>query len=147
MIWIYVLLSLIAGTALPVQAGVNAQLSRWTGHSALAGLISFAVGTVALFAYTVVQRPALPAAAHLQQAPWWIWIGGLLGAFFIVASIMLVPKLGAAVYVALVIAGQSLIALLLDHFGLLGFEVRPVNLWRALGAVLLLLGVGLIRRF
>ncbi len=147
MIWIYLLLALFAGTALPVQAGVNSQLARWTGNPALAGLISFAVGTVALFAYTIVQRPALPSTVHLQQAPWWIWVGGLLGAFFIIASIMLVPKLGAAVYVALVIAGQSMIALLLDHFGLFGFEVRPINLWRAFGALLLLAGVGLIRRF
>jgi transporter family-2 protein len=147
MVWIYLLLALAAGTALPVQAGVNASLAKWTGHSALAALISFAVGSVLLLAYALALRPALPAASHLAQAPWWAWVGGALGAFFIVSSIILVPKLGAALYVALVIAGQTMCALVLDHFGLLGYEVRPVNFWRAVGALLLLCGVALIRRF
>lgn len=146
--WIYLLLALAAGAMLPIQAGVNAQLARWTNHAVLAGLISFIVGTIALLAATAALRPALPAPGALfAQMPWWAWIGGLLGAFFIAASVIIVPKLGAALFVGLVIAGQISVALMLDHFGWLGYAVRPLGVWRLLGVAMLLGGVWLIRKF
>lgn len=147
MIWFYLLLALAAGAILPVQAGVNAQLARAVGHPLLAALISFAIGTGALSLYTLIARPVWPGAAALQQSPWWVWVGGVLGAFFVTGAIYLIPRLGASLYVALVIAGQTLISAAIDHYGLLGFEVRPMNVWRGAGAVLLLIGVELIRRF
>jgi len=126
---------------------VNSQLSRWVGHPVLASLVSFLVGTAALLAYTLTLRIPLPAPNSLNQSPWWVWTGGLLGAFFVTASIIVAPRLGAAITVALIIAGQLLVALALDHFGLLGFPERPLNGWRVLGAILLVIGVALIRRF
>ena len=126
---------------------MNSQLSRWVGHPVLASLVSFLVGTAALLAYTLTLRIPLPAPNSLNQSPWWVWTGGLLGAFFVTASIIVAPRLGAAITVALIIAGQLLVALALDHFGLLGFPERPLNGWRVLGAILLVIGVALIRRF
>ncbi|HKG23450.1 MAG TPA: DMT family transporter [Blastocatellia bacterium] len=143
----FLLIALIAGAFIPVQTGVNSQLSRWVGHPVLASLVSFLVGTAALLAYTLTLRIPLPAPNSLNQSPWWVWTGGLLGAFFVTASIIVAPRLGAAITVALIIAGQLLVALALDHFGLLGFPERPLNGWRVLGAILLVIGVALIRRF
>ncbi|HVG17701.1 MAG TPA: DMT family transporter [Blastocatellia bacterium] len=143
----FLLLALIAGAFIPVQTGVNSQLSRWVGHPVLASLVSFLVGTAALLAYTLILRIPLPAPNSLNQSPWWVWTGGLLGAFFVTASVIVAPRLGAAITVALIIAGQLLVALALDHFGLLGFPERPLNGWRVLGAILLVIGVALIRRF
>lgn len=117
------------------------------GHPVLASLVSFLVGTAALLAYTLILRIPLPAPNSLNQSPWWVWTGGLLGAFFVTASVIVAPRLGAAITVALIIAGQLLVALALDHFGLLGFPERPLNGWRVLGAILLVIGVALIRRF
>ena len=105
------------------------------------------VGTAALLTYALALRLPLPASQTLAQSPWWVWGGGLLGAFFVTASIVVAPRLGAAITLALIIAGQLIVALALDHFGLLGFEERPLNGWRVLGAVLLVIGVALIRRF
>jgi len=130
-----------------VQTGVNSQLSRWMGHPILASLVSFVAGTIALLAYSLILRLPLPPAHSLSQSPWWVWTGGLLGAFFVTASIIVAPRLGAAISITLIIAGQLLVALALDHFGLLGFQERPLNAWRVLGAVLLVIGVALIRRF
>ena len=126
---------------------MNAQLARWMGHPILASLVSFVVGTAALLTYALILRLPLPPTQSLTQSPWWVWTGGLLGAFFVTATIIVAPRLGAAISVSLIIAGQLLVALALDHFGLLGFPERPLNGWRVMGAVLLVIGVALIRRF
>lgn len=147
MLWLYLLMALLAGAMLPFQAGINSQLARWTNHTVIAGLISFIVGTLAMIAAAAALRPAWPAVGHLAQAPWWSWLGGLLGAYFIAAAIIVVPKLGAALFVAVVVAGQTLVAIILDHFGLLGYAVRPLGVWRIVGVALLLAGVWLIRRY
>lgn len=143
----YILLALVAGACLPTQAGINVHLGLWTRSSVLAAAISFAVGTAGLIIYAAVTRIPLPALSTMAGRPWWIWSGGLLGAFFVTATVVLAPRLGAAAMVALIIAGQMVASLLLDHYGLLGYAVHPVNGWRMLGVALLVAGVVLIRRF
>ena len=73
MIWIYLLLALVAGAFMPVQAGVNSQLARWTSHPVLAATISFIVGTLALLIYSLTLRSSWPAWGTLSSAPWWVW--------------------------------------------------------------------------
>lgn len=147
MLWFYIIVALVAGALMPVQAGVNAQLARWVGHPVVAALVSFAVGTLALFAYSLALRSPVPAWGTIQSAPWWVWIGGLFGAFFVAAAAAYAPKLGAATFVAVTVAGQMIISLLLDQYGLIGFAERQATAPRILGAVLLVVGVVLIRRF
>jgi bacterial/archaeal transporter family-2 protein len=143
----YVLLALVAGACLPTQAGINVHLNHWTRSPILAAGISFAVGTLALMAYAALTRIPLPAVSALAGRPWWIWSGGLLGAFFVTATVILAPKLGAAAMLALIIAGQMVASLALDHLGLLGYTVHPVNGWRMAGVALIVAGVVLIKRF
>ena len=146
MVWLYLMLALVAGAMMPVQAGVNSQLARWMQHPILAALVSFIVGTLALLVYSMALRLPWPSLGTLLTAPWWVWIGGLLGAFFVTAAI-LAPKLGAATLLGVAITGQMIVSLFLDHYGLIGFPARPINIWRAIGAVLLLAGIALVRRF
>jgi transporter family-2 protein len=89
----------------------------------------------------------MPALEKLAAAPWWIWVGGLCGANYIVIAILLAPRLGAATLIAVTVAGQMLVSIVLDHFGSVGYPVHPVNAWRIVGAGLVLAGVGLIQRF
>ena len=147
MIWLLLFLALLAGMVLPVQTGVNSQLSRLVGNSTLAALISFSVGTLALLLYSLALRLPLPAVSEVARAPFWIWTGGLLGAFFIVTTTTLAAKMSITVMVGLIIAGQLLVSLLLDHYGLLGFPVQQISLWRVVGVLLLLAGVILIRKY
>lgn len=147
MLWIYLLLALVAGAFMPVQAGVNSQLARWMGHPVLAATISFIVGTLALLIYSLTLRSSWPAWGGLSSAPWWVWTGGFFGAFFVAVAAAFAPKLGAATFVSITIAGQMCVSLVLDQYGLVGFQTRPINAWRALGAVLLVVGVALIRKF
>ena len=87
----------------------------------------------------------LPAWKTMAEVPWWAWSGGVFGAVFILLAILLLPSLGAATLFALVIAGQVLAAVTLDHFGAFGLTPHPVTTARLAGAVLLIAGVVLIR--
>lgn len=140
-------MALLAGISVPTQAGINAQLGLWTRSPVLASTISFMVGTLTLILYSLITRIPLPALATVGNHPWWIWVGGTLGAFFVTATIILVPKLGATTMVALVLAGQMFASLLLDHFGLLGYPLHPVSLGRIAGVLLVCAGVWLIKSF
>ena len=147
MVWLYLLICLVAGALMPLQAGVNAQLARWVGHPVVASLVSFAVGTLALLAYSAALRPQLPGLASLSAAPWWVWVGGLLGGVFVTAAAAFAPRLGAATFISVTIAGQVIVSMLLDHFGAVGFAERPVTPLRLIGALLLVAGVLLVRKF
>ena len=147
MVWLYLLVCLLAGALMPLQAGVNAQLARWVGHPVTASLVSFAVGTLVLFAYSAATRPPLPTLEALAAAPWWVWAGGLFGSVFVTAAAAFAPRLGAATFISVTIAGQVLVSILLDHFGAVGFAARHVTLLRLLGALLLVGGVLLVRKF
>jgi len=83
----------------------------------------------------------------ISRHPWWIWSGGLLGAFLVASTVVLAPRLGAASMVALIVAGQMLASICLDHFGWIGYPVHPVSGLRMLGVFFLVGGVVLIRMF
>jgi transporter family-2 protein len=76
-----------------------------------------------------------------------MWLGGLLGAFFVCASIVLTPRLGTATTVGLFLAGQVIASIIIDHFGLFGITVQPASLPRLLGALLIIVGVAVVQRF
>ena len=146
-IWPFILLALAAGFCLPTQAGINAQLNQWSQSAILAATISFAVGTIGLFVYALCLRIPWPAVDTMSRHPWWIWTGGLLGAFLVASTVVLAPRLGAASMIALILAGQMTASVALDHFGWLGYQLHPLNGMRILGVFLLVGGVTLIRWF
>ncbi|MDW7745621.1 DMT family transporter [Halomonas sp.] len=145
--WLHFLTVLVAGSMLPMQAGINAGLARDWGHPLWAAAVSFGVGTLVLTAAAGLLRLALPAWQQIADIPAWSWSGGLLGAFYVTVMVIFAPKLGAATLLALVVAGQMLASTLLDHFGLLGFPQHAISGPRVLGVLLLFSGVILIRKF
>ena len=139
------LLAAVAGSLLPVQAGINAQLRVTLINPLAATLVSFLVGTAALGVVVLGARVPLPPIAVMERAPWWHWTGGLLGAVYVALMIVLAPRLGAATLIAAVVAGQMLASLLLDHYALVGFAAHPISLQRLVGAALVIGGVALVR--
>ena len=140
------IMTILAGSTLGVQAGINSQLQlAWAKSPVLADFISFAVGTLGLLVYLLVMRVPLPALPD-KIVPWH-WVGGLLGAFLVSVTVYVAPRLGAATMIALILAGQIGVSLVLDHFGLLGYAQKLISWQRLLGAVLVGVGVFLIRRF
>ena len=140
------LLGLGVGIGVVVQVGMNSTLRAILGSAIVAALISFVVGALALAAIAAVTREPLPVRAQLALVPAWAWLGGILGAFYVLSSVIVGPRLGTATLVALVVLGQLGTSLLVDHFGWLGFAQHPITLVRLLGAVLLFAGVVLVVR-
>lgn len=138
--------ALLAGIGLPLQAAVNVRLRDVLGNPLRASLGSFAIGTVLLLAAALIVRAPLPALATVERAPWWVWTGGALGAFFVLGTIVIVPRLGSAVTFALVVAGQMMASIVIDRYGLFGIPQTPLSPARLLGAALLVGGVLLVRK-
>jgi transporter family-2 protein len=147
MIYLSMLLVFFAGAMLPMQAGVNSQLARSGSGAMWAAGVSFLVGTLALLTVFVLLKQPWPALAQLKAAPMWSWTGGFMGAFFVTCMAFFAPKLGAATLLALIIAGQMSTSIVLDHYGLLGFNVQQVSFMKIVGLALIALGILLIRRF
>lgn len=142
---IAMLMGVLAGACTGIQGGVNAQLTKhWAKNSVLASAISFLVGALALWAVCLILR--IPVPGLTDNILWWHWTGGLLGAYFVYSLVYLSPRVGASTVVALILAGQILAAVILDHFGLVGYPVRSVTAIRLVGIALLGVGVTIIRR-
>jgi transporter family-2 protein len=140
-----VVLAVIGGVLLAIQAPTNALLGKASGSPIVAAFISFVIGTIALGAAVAATSGRL-TAPELRQVPWYAWIGGFYGAFFVAVAAFGAPRVGIGVLLTAAIAGQLAAALVLDHYGLLGLARHPVNLTRALGLVLVLVGAVLVRR-
>ncbi|HEY4559818.1 MAG TPA: DMT family transporter [Lysobacter sp.] len=139
------LLVLLAGGLIALQAPTNVMLARAGGSPLLAALISFAVGTVALLLAWLANGPR-PGLAPFGALPWYAWIGGVYGAVYVAVAAYAAPRLGLASLITIGIAGQIAMALWLDHHGALGLPQSPVSAGRALGALLVVAGVVLVRR-
>lgn len=140
----YFALAFCAGAAIATQSNINGQLAAGiAGNTIVAALISFAVGTIVLAAIALTRGDAAMALAAAPSQPLWQFAGGILGAGFIFSTTFLAPRIGLTNLLVLVIAGQLLASVTIDHFGLLGSVLRPVSPIKLFGAILLLLGVAI----
>jgi transporter family-2 protein len=138
-------LALGAGVSVVTQQMLNGSLRTALGSPAWAGLVSYAGGLLTMVVAVIALREGVPTFRVIAAVPWWAWSGGLFGGAFILLAILLLPSLGAATLFALVIAGQVLAAVTLDHFGAFGLTPHPISIARLTGAVLLIAGVILMR--
>lgn len=140
-----VAMALLAGAVLPFQAAGNAAVGRALGHWLWGAFTSLTVSSVVVIAALLILRVPTPDLGKALQGPWWLWIGGVLGALYVAGAAALTPKLGAAGFLVLVVAGQILTAVIADHFGVMGLGGKPVSLARLAGVVLILCGVFLVQ--
>lgn len=139
-------LAVASGASIVLQQALNANLRTLLNSAAWSGFMSYFVGLLCMIALAIALRDPIPSASVAARVPWWAWSGGLFGAIFIALAVVLVPKLGAATFFALLITGQLVASVAFDHFGLLGLAQRSVDLPRTIGVALLIGGVVLIRR-
>jgi transporter family-2 protein len=142
---IWILLAFISGAFLPIQAGLNAKLGK-AGQSAVhASLTSFIVGTLALVIYILATRQAV-SWEGLKAAPAYAWMGGLLGAFYVTVIVLAFPQLGPGLTFGLVVTGQMLFSLILEHYNILVASPSPITWQKVAGVLLIVGGVLLIRK-
>jgi bacterial/archaeal transporter family-2 protein len=140
----YWLVAAAVGAGLAAQAGVNAQLRAATGSALWTSLISASLTVVLLAAALLAQRDSLPISGY-ARFPWWIWTGGIAGAAYVLAVVVLARPLGVATLFAAVIAGQLSAGLVIDHFGWFNVPVHRASPGRLIGSLLLIGGMALIR--
>lgn len=139
--------ALIAGFFVAIQPGVNGQLTAKLGSPLRAGVVSFFVGCSSITFISLISGHGLPRPSNLSTLPPWMYLGGgMLGAVFVTTAMIVAPRIGATYWVGLVVLGQMLCSVILDHNGWLGFEQRPIDIGRVLAIGLILGGVLLIAR-
>ncbi len=144
---VYSLLSVAAGASVALQQVLNSNLREQLASPWWAGFVSYCVGGASMLLVALLApgpRPSL-SAMHLGSGSWFTWTSGVFGAIFIATVILMVPRLGAATVLALIVVGQMLAALLFDHFGMFGLAVHSMSPVRLAGVACLLFGVVLIR--
>lgn len=142
----FCVLAVLAGTLVPLQAGLNAQLRLRLDSPHYATLVSVLVSLLGITVFCLIARLPVPSPVLVARVPWWVWTGGIVGVVYVFMVLVLAPKLGATALIASIIGGQVLCSVILDHWGLIGFSQHPVSVGRALGIVLLFGGVILIQR-
>ena len=133
-------LSLLAGFAVPLQAGTNAKLGVLLFLSLCSMVVSLVVSCSAVMVVMLIFKVPRPTIGALQEGPWWIWFGGIAGVLYITAALILVPKLGALNFIMAVIIGQLTISVIIDYFGLVGLPKQPLNVQKMIGISVVLAG-------
>lgn len=143
---VWILIGIISGACIAVQAPINAQLGRDIGLPFAAAFISFGSGAVVLGILTFAVSAATQTTLHWGvPAPWMFVAGGLLGMVYVTSAIVLTPQIGAAAVMGLAVTGQLVAGLFVDRVGFMGMAVREVTLGRVAGAALLVAGAVMIR--
>lgn len=137
----------IAGILNTIQSGSNTTLTTTLDRPLWAIVCVFAVGFATALVFAVVAGGRLPSSTDVWLVPWWAWIGGVFGAIYILSMVMAADRLGAAVFMGLTVTMAVLTSLLMDHYGLMGFDVRQAGVGRVVGGLLMIGGLVLIARF
>lgn len=143
---IFYLLPVFIGVAMTIQSGINAQLHSGLNHPLLAAFLSFVGGLLLLGVLLLIVRQPLPAASSFGNLRWYNYTGGFLGAFVVYAVIISVYKVGASNMFILIVAGQLITAVLMDHFSILGLKENPVTTQKILGILLVVAGAYLVNK-
>lgn len=141
----YLLAAVVTGLLVPVQLALNAQLGGALRSPYLGAFFVFLVGVLAMGAVLLALRQPLPGAADLRAIPPLAWAGGAIATIYILAVVILVPRIGVGTTAVLIIAGQIAGALLLDHLGAFGAPRIPFNALRAAGLAAVVAGATLVR--
>lgn len=144
MIYILVIVTILIGTLLPVQATLNAELTRFLKHPFMGAFWSFLSGTIVLGGIVLIQGLPKMEWRRFFDLPPYYYIGGALGSLFVGSSIYLIPRMGAVTMMASFVTGQLIMSIIMDHYGLLGLNPYPVTMQRLMGVILLFAGLLLV---
>lgn len=143
---IWIVLAFLSGAFLPIQAGMNAKLGKAAANPVYASMFSFVIGIVGIIVYIILTRQTV-SWAGVKEAPAYAWIGGLLGAFYVTVIILAFPKLGPGLTFGLVVAGQMIMSVFLEHKNILVTQQNPISYMKILGIILVIAGVVIIRKY
>ena len=134
----------LAGLLLAAQPGINGALGKRLAHPLHASLTSFSVGLTCSVVACLVLARSLPRPRDYAGAAWWELTGGMIGATLVTLSLLFAPKVGGGTWLGILVLAQLAGGVLLDHYGLAGYDVRPATAARLAGVALMAAGVVLV---
>lgn len=137
------LLALLSGVLMAIQGTVNASLSKFTGLIE-ATFVVHATGTALLIILLFGLQIGKGNLGAIVSAPWYAWLGGIIGVFIIYLVASSIPALGVANATTAIIVGQVLTALVIDHLGGFGMDRVPYTVNQVFGLILLAIGAKLL---
>lgn len=147
MVWLLIPVTVLAGIANAVQSGANAALNKGLQDPIFTALVVTATSTMVYLLVGCFVGMGWPSSDRFTQVPWWAWLGGCLGGFYILCVIFLAEKLGAAVFTGVAVTAAIITSVTLDHFGWVGFKEHAAGLWRIVGCILMIGGLALVSAF
>jgi transporter family-2 protein len=140
-----------AGFLVAMQAGSNATLQKSLQNPVMSSAVSFGTGLavllLALAIYTAITKSPMPRGQQWAAVPWWGWIGGSLGAIYVIAGVLTAEKVGSGIFIGLSVTASIVASIAIDHYGLLGFQRHAAGPGRILGGALMVAGMLLIGKF
>ena len=143
---IFLALALITGALIPIQAATNAAFSKSIGNPLITGIMVFIIGLVGMVLFTLLSRTPFPMRQQLTSAPLYSYLGGLIVATYVVMITILVPRIGVGAAIGLIVTGQIICAVIIDHFGLFNVAVRTISITRLAGIFLMIAGIYLVMK-
>lgn len=145
--YFYLILAFLFGAIYPIQGSLNGKLLLQVGHPIITAIISFLAGLIGLLILGVANKIPWNQFLAIKNTPWYALTGGLLGAFYVATVVVILPRLGMVLTFSLIIAGQIIISIIIDHFGLLGNAVKEITLGKSIGILMLIISIIIIRKF
>jgi transporter family-2 protein len=137
-------LALVTGALIPLQAATNTVFSKAIGNTFVTGLVVFAMGLLSMAIVMLVTRTPFPSVSKLSDAPVYSYLGGLIIAIYVVVITIVTPKIGVGSAIGLIVTGQIIAAVTIDHFGLFHVFVRHVDIKRIAGVLMMIGGIYLV---
>ena len=135
---------LVVGMGIPVTAALNATLGTHIANPVAASTVLFAIGFIATA--LVLAFVGAPPAQAFSAAPWWSYAAALGVVFYVLSVTWSAPRIGVGNAIFFVLLGQLIAAAAIDHFGLFGALKTTLTLKRAIGLLLMALGVYLAKK-
>ncbi|TLX77760.1 DMT family transporter [Labilibacter sediminis] len=145
--YIYTLIVIFIGCFLAIQGSINTQLTSYLKHPLQGALVNFVVGAICLVGLNFIFKTQVPDMNAVKAAPWYLFLGGMLGAVFVSSVIFFIPKIGVTTVLAASIAGQLIASSIIDHYGFFGLSVHQISVGKIAGILLLLSGIFLIQKY
>ena len=135
------MLALVTGALIPIQAATNAAFSKSVTNPLVTGIMVFVVGFSGMLILSFMMRISWPSVHQLASAPTYGYLGGLIVATYVVMITILVPRIGVGTAISVIVTGQILCAVAIDHFGFFSVEVRTIDTSRLVGVLMMIAGV------
>jgi bacterial/archaeal transporter family-2 protein len=146
--WLLSPIAVFAGMLMVVQSACNGMLEKMINRPVTVAVISLSIGiTTLLVAGLMLGQLGFSSSGKAGEGPWWAWLGGICGAVALLSQPIVVPRLGAAMYVGLFVTASTVLSVIFDHFGWLGLSEHPAGIGRVIGCALMVIGIGLVSWF